>query len=162
MLNFIFQQKNYEICTKQLQLSRHTYTIPHLDTVQLFCQTRTQLMLPEYCSIRCTITYLHGPSAFFLIVEMSSLILPKYVIWLVYFKTNILVYCCLRFENFVQIGVQSTRMTMLPTNAEMFSWQMYTEDLTTSDQDSGFSTYGLLDQVNVTRDASDYLWYTTK
>ena len=53
-------------------------------------------------------------------------------------------------------------MTMLPTHAEMFSWQMYNEDLTTSDQDSGFSTYGLLDQVNVTRDASDYLWYTTR
>nr|XP_043632613.1 beta-galactosidase 3-like [Erigeron canadensis] len=63
--------------------------------------------------------------------------------------------------NTAKIGVQSTRMKMLPTHSVMFSWQMYNEDLTTRDEDSGFTTFGLLDQVNVTRDASDYLWYTT-
>ena len=52
-------------------------------------------------------------------------------------------------------------MTMLPTGSPMFSWQTYNEDLTTRDEDVTFSTFGLLDQVNVTRDASDYLWYIT-
>ncbi|KAI3798858.1 hypothetical protein L1987_34142 [Smallanthus sonchifolius] len=61
--------------------------------------------------------------------------------------------------NTAKIGVQSTRMTMLPTNSQMFSWQTFSEDLTTSVDDSAFTTIGLLDQVNVTRDASDYLWY---
>ncbi|KAI7736627.1 hypothetical protein M8C21_025712 [Ambrosia artemisiifolia] len=63
--------------------------------------------------------------------------------------------------NTAKIGVQSTRMKMLPTNSQMLSWQTFSEDLTTSDEDSAFTTFGLLDQVNVTRDASDYLWYIT-
>ncbi|KAK9062022.1 hypothetical protein SSX86_019206 [Deinandra increscens subsp. villosa] len=63
--------------------------------------------------------------------------------------------------NTAKIGVQSTRMTMLPANSQLFSWQTYSEDLTTSLEDSAFTTFGLLDQVNVTRDASDYLWYIT-
>ncbi|XP_071707113.1 beta-galactosidase 3-like [Rutidosis leptorrhynchoides] len=64
--------------------------------------------------------------------------------------------------NTAKVGVQSTRMTMLPTSSEMFSWQTYSEDLTARDEDSAFTTFGLLDQVNITRDASDYLWYTTR
>ncbi|MFS8010460.1 putative beta-galactosidase [Helianthus anomalus] len=63
--------------------------------------------------------------------------------------------------NTAKIGVQSTRMAMLPTNSQILSWQTYSEELTTSDEDSAFTTFGLLDQVNVTRDASDYLWYIT-
>ncbi|KAK1410445.1 hypothetical protein QVD17_36982 [Tagetes erecta] len=63
--------------------------------------------------------------------------------------------------NTAKIGVQSTRMTMLPTNSQLFSWQTYSEELTTSVEDSAFTMFGLLDQVNVTRDASDYLWYIT-
>ncbi|KAI3747727.1 hypothetical protein L6452_10338 [Arctium lappa] len=63
--------------------------------------------------------------------------------------------------NTAKIGVQSTRMTMLPTGSPMFSWETYNEDLTTRAEDATFTTFGLLDQVNVTRDASDYLWYIT-
>lgn len=61
----------------------------------------------------------------------------------------------------LQIGVQSTRLTMLRANSQMFSWETFSEDLTTSDVDSAFTSFSLLDQVNVTRDSSDYLWYTT-
>ncbi|KVH92345.1 D-galactoside/L-rhamnose binding SUEL lectin domain-containing protein [Cynara cardunculus var. scolymus] len=64
--------------------------------------------------------------------------------------------------NTAKVGVQSTQMEMLPTNAELFSWETYNEDTTTVDDSSTFTTSGLLEQVNVTRDNSDYLWYTTK
>ncbi|KAI3700387.1 hypothetical protein L2E82_45013 [Cichorium intybus] len=60
-----------------------------------------------------------------------------------------------------KIGVQSTRLTMLWTNSEILSWETFNEDLTLSDEGSAFTSFGLLDQVNVTRDASDYLWCTT-
>ncbi|KAK2990447.1 hypothetical protein RJ640_011195, partial [Escallonia rubra] len=63
--------------------------------------------------------------------------------------------------NTAKVGVQSSQMEMLPSNAEMFSWETYNEDLTSIDDSSTFTTFGLLEQINVTRDASDYLWYIT-
>lgn len=53
-------------------------------------------------------------------------------------------------------------MQMLPISADMISWGSYNEDLTSLDDSSTFTTFGLLEQINVTRDASDYLWYTTR
>lgn len=41
------------------------------------------------------------------------------------------------------------------------SWQAYNEE-TASDADSSFTMVGLLEQINTTRDATDYLWYTTE
>ncbi|KAI3461948.1 hypothetical protein Pfo_018611 [Paulownia fortunei] len=63
--------------------------------------------------------------------------------------------------NTAKVGVQTSQMEMLPSNAEIFSWETYNEDLSSLDDSSTFSTVGLLEQINVTRDASDYLWYTT-
>ncbi|KAM7516183.1 hypothetical protein LguiA_005766 [Lonicera macranthoides] len=59
------------------------------------------------------------------------------------------------------VGVQTSKMDMLPSNADMFSWETYNEDLTSLDDSSTFTTSGLLEQINVTRDTSDYLWYIT-
>lgn len=53
-------------------------------------------------------------------------------------------------------------MQMLPTNAKMFSWETYDEDTSTLDDSLTISANGLLEQINVTRDASDYLWYITR
>lgn len=53
-------------------------------------------------------------------------------------------------------------MQMLPISANMISWGTYNEDLTSLDDSSTFTTFGLLEQINVTRDASDYLWYITR
>lgn len=50
---------------------------------------------------------------------------------------------------------------MLPTNARMLSWETFNEDISTNDVDARITVAGLLEQLNVTRDASDYLWYTT-
>lgn len=51
---------------------------------------------------------------------------------------------------------------MLPTNVQMFSWETFSEDISATDVDSKITVAGLLEQLNVTRDASDYLWYTTR
>jgi hypothetical protein len=53
-------------------------------------------------------------------------------------------------------------MQMLPTNIEFHSWDTFNEDLLSADDESKMSVFGLLEQLNVTRDTSDYLWYTTK
>ena len=42
-----------------------------------------------------------------------------------------------------------------------FAWQSY-NDQTESYDDNSFTTVGLLEQLNVTRDSSDYLWYMTE
>lgn len=53
-------------------------------------------------------------------------------------------------------------MEMLPTNSEMFSWETYSEDVFALGDRSSFTSFGLLEQINVTRDTSDYLWYITR
>ncbi|KAL1569514.1 Beta-galactosidase 3 [Salvia divinorum] len=63
--------------------------------------------------------------------------------------------------NTAKVGVQTSRLDMLPSNNKMSSWETYNEDLNPSDDGSTFSAVGLLEQINVTRDASDYLWCTT-
>ncbi|XP_034682877.1 beta-galactosidase 3 [Vitis riparia] len=64
--------------------------------------------------------------------------------------------------NTAKVGVQTAHMEMLPTNADMLSWESYDEDISSLDDSSTFTTLGLLEQINVTRDASDYLWYITR
>lgn len=63
--------------------------------------------------------------------------------------------------NTAKVGVQTSQMEMLPVNSEMLSWESYDEDISSLDDSSTFTTDGLLEQINVTRDTSDYLWYIT-
>ncbi|KAL3527159.1 hypothetical protein ACH5RR_011815 [Cinchona calisaya] len=63
--------------------------------------------------------------------------------------------------NTAKVGVQTSQMEMQPTNTEMFSWETFNEDLTSLDDSSTFTAPGLLEQINITRDATDYLWYIT-
>ncbi|KAL8478827.1 hypothetical protein ACS0TY_030633 [Phlomoides rotata] len=63
--------------------------------------------------------------------------------------------------NTAKVGVQTSHMEMQPTKTGIFSWETFNEDLSSLDDSSTFSAVGLLEQINVTRDASDYLWYTT-
>ncbi|KAL6558948.1 Beta-galactosidase 3 [Orobanche minor] len=74
---------------------------------------------------------------------------------------SILSDCVNEAFNTAKVGVQTSQVEMIPTNAELFSWETYNEDLTSMDDGRTFSTNGLLEQINVTRDTSDYLWYTT-
>ncbi|KAL6995737.1 Beta-galactosidase 3 [Sarracenia purpurea var. burkii] len=50
---------------------------------------------------------------------------------------------------------------MLPTNSVLVSWETYGEDVLSLEYNPTMTAVGLLDQINVTRDDSDYLWYIT-
>lgn len=57
--------------------------------------------------------------------------------------------------------MQSIIKTMTPTNIT-FDWQSYTEDPAFSSEDDSVTAEALWEQINVTRDSSDYLWYLTE
>ncbi|KAJ6797027.1 beta-galactosidase 2-like [Iris pallida] len=71
---------------------------------------------------------------------------------------SILPDCKTTIFNTARVGVQTTQMKMEPVGG--FSWVSYNDDTNSYDDDS-FTTSGLLEQVNVTRDTTDYLWYRT-
>ncbi|KAM7529661.1 hypothetical protein LguiB_033071 [Lonicera macranthoides] len=74
---------------------------------------------------------------------------------------SILYNCRTIVFNTAKVGVQKSKIEMLPSNAGIFSWETYNEELSSVDGGSTFTTFGLLEQINVTRDTSDYLWYLT-
>ncbi|KAL6224175.1 hypothetical protein ACLB2K_003031 [Fragaria x ananassa] len=55
---------------------------------------------------------------------------------------------------------QSPPVDMTPVNTSL-SWQSYIEDAASSADDSTFTMDGLYEQINITRDTTDYLWYMT-
>ncbi|PON80795.1 Glycoside hydrolase [Parasponia andersonii] len=61
----------------------------------------------------------------------------------------------------MEVRAQMSRTQMLPIKAKLFSWQTFNEDISSVDEDTKITVVGLLEQLNVTRDSSDYLWYTT-
>ncbi|KAH9618071.1 hypothetical protein KSS87_018105 [Heliosperma pusillum] len=66
--------------------------------------------------------------------------------------------------NTAKVGEQTSHMEMMPSNAKIYSWESYNEDVSAVDDGSTASTisaFGLLEQINVTRDSTDYLWYKT-
>lgn len=52
-------------------------------------------------------------------------------------------------------------MKMLPVGGA-FPWQSYNEEVPTADDRDTVAMVGLYEQINVTRDSTDYLWYLTK
>lgn len=52
-------------------------------------------------------------------------------------------------------------MKMLPVSGA-FDWQSYNEEAPTADDSDTLEMVGLYEQINVTRDSSDYLWYLTE
>ncbi|KNA14541.1 hypothetical protein SOVF_106370 [Spinacia oleracea] len=65
--------------------------------------------------------------------------------------------------NTAKVGEQTSHMEMLPSNTEIFSWESYNEDVSALDDGSSstVTAVGLLEQINMTRDSTDYLWYKT-
>ncbi|KAL9172688.1 hypothetical protein ABFS82_03G064000 [Erythranthe guttata] len=63
--------------------------------------------------------------------------------------------------NTAKVGAQTSHVEMLASNSQFYSWETYNEDTTSSDDSSAFTANGLLEQISVTRDTSDYLWYIT-
>ncbi|KAL8127135.1 hypothetical protein AgCh_014162 [Apium graveolens] len=63
--------------------------------------------------------------------------------------------------NTAKVKSQTSRIQMLPTSSFLHSWQTFDEDIMSLSKSSTFTVTGLLEQLNVTRDNSDYLWYMT-
>lgn len=60
----------------------------------------------------------------------------------------------------MKVGAQTALMRMTPAYRG-FSWQSYNDE-PASYEGSTFAVVGLLEQINTTRDVSDYLWYMTE
>ena len=52
-------------------------------------------------------------------------------------------------------------MKMIPVGGA-FPWQSYIEEVPTANDSNAVAMVGLYEQINVTRDSTDYLWYLTK
>lgn len=66
------------------------------------------------------------------------------------------------FTNFIQVGtVPSFHRKMTPVSSA-FDWQSYNEAPASSGIDDSTTANALLEQIKVTRDSSDYLWYMTE
>ncbi|OAY53913.1 beta-galactosidase isoform X2 [Manihot esculenta] len=73
---------------------------------------------------------------------------------------SILPDCKTAVFNTARVGAQSTRMKMTPVGGA-FSWQSYIEEAGSAYADDTTTLDGLWEQINITRDATDYLWYMT-
>ncbi|ONK72499.1 uncharacterized protein A4U43_C04F20060 [Asparagus officinalis] len=63
--------------------------------------------------------------------------------------------------NTAKVGAQTSHMQMSNVNSESLMWERYDEEVASLADSSHITSNGLLEQINVTRDASDYLWYIT-
>lgn len=76
-----------------------------------------------------------------------------------YLGPNFRAYAILRLNN-IQVSAPRFHAKMTPISG--FNWQSYIDETPTADDDRAFSGSGLYEQLNVTRDNSDYLWYMTE
>ncbi|KAK6944825.1 Glycoside hydrolase 35, catalytic domain [Dillenia turbinata] len=61
--------------------------------------------------------------------------------------------------NTARVSAQKSQMKMISSGR--FSWQSYNEETSAYGDDDTVSMDGLWEQINVTRDSTDYLWYLT-
>lgn len=61
----------------------------------------------------------------------------------------------------LQVEVQINRMSFSPTNVEPFSWETFNEDISSIEDGPLMSYGGLLEQLNITRDTTDYLDFSS-
>ncbi|XP_022940967.1 beta-galactosidase 5-like isoform X1 [Cucurbita moschata] len=95
----------------------------------------------------------HSNSAATVVFNKMRYVLPPWSI-------SILPDCKRVVFNTATVGVHIARTQMLPTVSKL-SWETYNEDTFSLGGSSRMTFSGLLEQINVTRDTSDYLWYTT-
>ncbi|XP_027089797.1 beta-galactosidase 3 [Coffea arabica] len=63
--------------------------------------------------------------------------------------------------NTAKVATQTSHIQMSPTNTQPHSWETYGEDISSLEDGSTLTAVGLLEQLNITRDNTDYLWYMT-
>ncbi|KAG8376142.1 hypothetical protein BUALT_Bualt09G0032500 [Buddleja alternifolia] len=74
---------------------------------------------------------------------------------------SILPDCKTAVYNTARISSKRSEAKMVPVSGGL-SWQSYKEEAPSADDKNTLVTQGLLEQINVTRDNSDYLWYLTQ
>jgi len=74
-------------------------------------------------------------------------------------SVSILPDCKKEAYNTAKVNAPSGNPKMTPVSS--FSWESYMDETPSAGDDSTFSGDGLYEQLNVTRDVSDYLWYMT-
>ena len=62
----------------------------------------------------------------------------------------------------LQVSSESSQMKMTPVSDGALSWQSYIEETVSADDSDTIAKIGLWEQISITRDASDYLWYLTE
>lgn len=65
-----------------------------------------------------------------------------------------------KYVHSLQVNYPSSNVKFTPVGR--LSWQSYTESTPTADDSDALSLNGLQEQISVTRDNSDYLWYMTE
>ncbi|XP_011093727.1 beta-galactosidase [Sesamum indicum] len=74
---------------------------------------------------------------------------------------SILPDCKTEVYNTARISSMSSQAKMVPISGDL-SWQSYNEQTPSADDSDTLAMDGLWEQINVTRDSSDYLWYLTE
>ncbi|KAL0410509.1 UNVERIFIED_CONTAM: Beta-galactosidase [Sesamum latifolium] len=74
---------------------------------------------------------------------------------------SILPDCKTEVYNTARISSMSSQAKMVPISGDL-SWQSYNEETPSADDSDTLAMDGLWEQINVTRDSSDYLWYLTE
>ncbi|KAL3532612.1 hypothetical protein ACH5RR_006133 [Cinchona calisaya] len=62
--------------------------------------------------------------------------------------------------NTAKVSAPSSQVKMTPVGDQL-SWQSYIDETPSADDSDALEMNGLWEQINVTRDSSDYLWYLT-
>lgn len=76
-------------------------------------------------------------------------------------SVSILPDCKSEIFNTAKVSTQSSEAKMTPVLGGGLSWQSYNEETPSADDGDTLAMHGLYEQLNVTRDSSDYLWYLT-
>ncbi|XP_010552493.1 PREDICTED: beta-galactosidase 5 [Tarenaya hassleriana] len=63
--------------------------------------------------------------------------------------------------NTATVRAKNSHVEMVPSGSVLYSVARYDEDIASLSDHTAITASGLLDQINVTRDSSDYLWYIT-
>lgn len=61
----------------------------------------------------------------------------------------------------MQVSAPKTQLVFTPV-IKSFAWESSNEEPSSSGQNDPITTTALWEQLNVTRDSSDYLWYMTE
>ncbi|XP_010545349.1 PREDICTED: beta-galactosidase 12-like isoform X2 [Tarenaya hassleriana] len=75
-------------------------------------------------------------------------------------SVSILPDCKTVYHNTAKVYAKGVHMNMIPTGVH-FSWESYNEETLSGNDDGTFTLNGLVEQISMTRDKTDYLWYFT-